>query len=126
MAEPPPALEEARLAAIRAALEELQAEYAQELPGLIAELVQATTAACSSRSETDLRHLQTLAHRMHGAAGSYGFKPVSVAAAKMEELLATRQESLAPFDEALQGEVRIALSAVQAAARSELERLGAK
>lgn len=123
MAEPKSPLEEARLAAIRAALVELKLEYAAALPGLVNELTRATHAACASGTDKELRHVQTLAHRMHGAAGSYGFSPVSTAAAKMEELLASRQETLAPFDEALREQVESALAGVQAAAQSELDQL---
>src|SRR5690349_12473504 len=114
MAEPTPSQEEARLAAIRAALAELQAEYAEELPGLVAELTRAAATAYTSGAEGDLRNLQTLAHRMHGAAGSYGFKTVSTAAAKAEELLAGRQEQQAPFDDALRSALQAALAEVEA------------
>jgi chemotaxis protein histidine kinase CheA len=123
MAEPKSPQEEARLAAIRAALVELQAEYAAALPGLVNELSRATESACNSGSDKDLRHVQTLAHRMHGAAGSYGFAPVSAAAAKMEELLAARQETLAPFDDELCSQLRSALEHLQDAAHGELDRL---
>lgn len=126
MADSKSSQEDARQAAIRAALKELQAEYAQELPGLVADLVQATSTANASGSDGDLRHLQTLAHRMHGAAGSYGFRPVSAAAAKMEELLAARLEAHAPFDAPMRAALKAALSEVQATATSELEKLAAE
>lgn len=91
MTEPNGIQDEARQRAIRAALAELRAEYAEALPGAISEMQAATDAACASGADTDFRHLRTLAHRMHGASGSYGFKGVSVAACKLEDLLLARE-----------------------------------
>lgn len=120
MADPVRPQDEARLAAIRAALEELRDEYAASLPALVSDLTGAGEAACASGDETQLRHLQTLAHRMHGAAGSYGFKSISVAAAKLEQMLTDRDKPGAPNRATLLAGVRAALLEIRATTDREL------
>lgn len=120
MSEANPPTNDARAAAIQAALAELRAEYAEGLPALIRELSAAVDAACLSTGGPDIRHLQTLAHRMHGAAGSYGFKGVSAAAAKLEVLLASRDDDRAAFDEVLREAVRAAFHETRDTAKREL------
>jgi HPt (histidine-containing phosphotransfer) domain-containing protein len=113
-------LEKARLAAIREALLELQAEYAEGLPQLIADLTAAGDDACGSGDAVKLRHFQTLAHRMHGAGGSYGFKGVSAAAGELEEALAEHEAGEDPFDAKVRDSVLALLAGVRAAADREL------
>lgn len=120
MSEPESPQDKARLAAIRAALVELQAEYAEGLPHLIADLKAAGEAACADGDAVKLRHFQTLAHRMHGAGGSYGFKAVSAAAGELEEALAEHEAAEGPFDESVRAAVLAALGEVCAAAEREL------
>lgn len=115
--------EDARLQAIREALAELRAEYSVALPGVVDELVSAARSAFVSIEDPDLRHVQTLAHRMHGAAGSYGFKAVSASAAKLEELLALRAKGGEPHGEALRDAVLAAVVDVQETANRELAEL---
>ena len=112
--------DDARAAAIQAALAELRAEYAEGLSVLIAELLASVETACLSAGGTDIRHLQTLAHRMHGAAGSYGFKGVSASAAKLELLLSSRDDDRAAFDPALRDAVRAAFAEIRDTALREL------
>ncbi len=116
-----PSRRHARLAAIRAAFLELQGEYAEGLPQLVAELVAAGEAACASGDAAQLRHFQTLAHRMHGGGGSYGFKRVSAAASVLESKLADHEASEEPFDERTRDGMLAALAEVQQVAESELQ-----
>lgn len=120
MSDPQSDLEDARQAAIREAFRELQAEYAEGLPELIATLSAAGEAACRSGDAAELRHFQTLAHRIHGGGGSYGFKAVSAAAKVLEEALAEHEASEEPFDDKVRATVLAALLAVRAAADREL------
>jgi HPt (histidine-containing phosphotransfer) domain-containing protein len=120
MSEPESPLEKSRLAAIREALMELQTEYAEVLPQLIADLKAAGLAACSQGDAVKLRHFQTLAHRMHGAGGSYGFKAVSTAAGELEEALAEHEAVEGPFDGSVRDALLGSLDRVCAAAEREL------
>ncbi|MEZ4293584.1 MAG: Hpt domain-containing protein [Polyangiaceae bacterium] len=123
MAETMSPQEEARQAAIRAALAELQAEYAEGLPALVADLSAAVDAACGSCAQPEVRHLLTLVHRMHGAAGSYGFKGVSAAAGELEVFMTAHEQSKKPFDEAAVAQVRTSLAKVKEVAERELAEL---
>jgi len=106
--------------AIREALAELRAEYSVALPGVVGELVTAAKHAFVSLDDPDLRHVQTLAHRMHGAAGSYGFKATSVSAAKLEELLTAHQKQKKPSGEALRDAVLAAVIEIQETSDREI------
>lgn len=121
MAEPNRIQDEARLRAIRAALAELRAEYREALPGVVAELATAARTAVQAIDDPDLRHLQTLAHRMHGAAGSYGFRATSTAAATLEELLVRFAKEGTPQGDELRDAILAAVLAIQATADRELE-----
>ena len=70
---------------IRAALEELRAEYFAELPGLLAALSDAVTMAKSTESADDLRTAVSKAHALKGTSGSYRFTEISDAAGLMED-----------------------------------------
>lgn len=59
---------------------ELVQEFVQELPNRV-ELIESMLAKASY---SDLRRL---AHQIKGAAGGYGFSPISESAAKLESLL---------------------------------------
>jgi HPt (histidine-containing phosphotransfer) domain-containing protein len=113
---------DARLEAIRAALAELRVEYAEVLPGLVSELVAATEEACAPVEGADLKKLTTLAHRMHGAAGSYGFGGVSAVAGKMEHLLHDHEANGLPI-EALRAGLRAGAIEIQETARREIAEL---
>jgi len=70
---------------IRAALEELRAEYFAELPGLLSVLSDAVTLAKSSGTADDLRSAMSKAHALKGTSGSYRFTEISEAAGLMED-----------------------------------------
>lgn len=70
---------------IRAALEELRAEYFAELPGLLAALSDAVILAKSNASIDDLRSAISKAHALKGTSGSYRFMEISDAAGVMED-----------------------------------------
>lgn len=120
MNEPDSPREKARLAAIREALLELQAEYAEGLPQLIADLTAAGEAACASGDAVELRHFQTLAHRIHGGGGSYGFRELSAAAGRLEEALAEHEAIEGPFDAQVRDALLASLAEVRATAEREL------
>lgn len=122
MSEPQSPQEKARLEAIRLAMIELQAEYAEGLPRLILDLTAAGEEACADGDATKLRHFQTLAHRLHGGGGSYGFKELSASAGRLEEALAEHEALEAPFDEAVRAALLDALAEVRATAARELDR----
>ncbi len=69
---------------IRAALEELRAEYFAELPELLAALSDAATLA-KNGSADDLRSAISKAHALKGTSGSYRFSEISDAAGLMED-----------------------------------------
>ncbi len=72
---------------IRAALEELRAEYFGELPGLLTALSHAVAVAKNSGSADDLRTAMSQAHALKGTSGSYRFTEISEAAGLMEDAL---------------------------------------
>jgi HPt (histidine-containing phosphotransfer) domain-containing protein len=120
MTEPNDSKEDARQRAIRAALEELRAEYAEALPGVLAELTTGAEVARESGSDADYRALRTLAHRMHGAAGSYGFKAVSRAACALEEMLTAAEEAGMTGGPALAKPVEAAVTDIVETVKREL------
>lgn len=122
MSEPQSPHEKARHDAIRQAMLELQAEYAEGLPRLIADLTAAGDDACADGDAVKLRHFQTLAHRLHGGGGSYGFKDLSTSAGRLEEALAEHEALEAPFDAEVRGALLAALADVRATADRELAR----
>jgi HPt (histidine-containing phosphotransfer) domain-containing protein len=71
----------------------LRSEFAND-PDMI-ELVQEFVQDLPTRAETLTKHLQAseysdlrrVAHQIKGAAGGYGFAPISVSAGKVEKLL---------------------------------------
>jgi DNA-binding response OmpR family regulator len=66
-------------------MEKLKAEYARELPRKLEELRRAVRAARSAPGDSRARqHARTMAHRLAGTAGSYGFPDESVAAGVVE------------------------------------------
>jgi chemotaxis protein histidine kinase CheA len=71
--------------AIRAALDELRAEYLAELPGLLGALSDAVSTAKNSASPDDLRAAVSKAHALKGTSGSYHFTEISEAAGLMED-----------------------------------------
>ena len=119
-------LNEARLEAIRVAVAELRAEYAEVLPGLVSDLTVATERACASAVDAELDHARTLVHRIRGAAGSYGFKRVSERAAVIEDLLYERERAHAPFDAVLRDRVLAGLAELRATTAAELIELAPK
>jgi chemotaxis protein histidine kinase CheA len=70
---------------IRAALEELRAEYFAELPALLSELSNAVATAKQTATPEDLRAAVSKAHALRGTSGSYRFKEISDAAGLMED-----------------------------------------
>lgn len=73
---------------------ELVQEFVQELPGRAETL----NGYLQGAAYSDLRRI---AHQLKGAAGGYGFSPISESAAKVENLL------LPQFDEARLQELRV-------------------
>jgi len=69
----------------RAALAELCAEYAAELPGLIDELARLAEAAVADPAAVP--RARVAAHRLRGTAGSYGFAAVGEGAGSIEDAL---------------------------------------
>lgn len=74
-------------------MRDLVEEFVDELPGRLDEM---RTAA----RDLDFDQLQTLAHRLKGAGGSYGYPPLTQAAAQLEEQF--RRHSIEQLDESLQ------------------------
>ncbi len=70
---------------IRAALEELRAEYFAELPALLSDLSNAVATAKQTAAPDDLHAAVSKAHALRGTAGSYRFQEISEAAGKMED-----------------------------------------
>ncbi|HXN55201.1 MAG TPA: response regulator, partial [Myxococcales bacterium] len=71
-----------------AAMVQMRADYARDLPGKLEALVVSVVAARAAQAEVALRHeARTLAHRISGTAGSYGFPEVGSACAQLEELI---------------------------------------
>ncbi|WP_304466084.1 diguanylate cyclase [Vitiosangium sp. GDMCC 1.1324] len=90
--QPPPAPPEARKEAtsagedLDAAFQALRAEYGTRLGEKLRELTAALEQARAGSAE-GLEAAYQLAHKLHGTAGSYGFREVSVAARHLETLL---------------------------------------
>lgn len=77
-----------RDALVRAAFDELHQEFAAKLPDRIGAVVAAASAASASREDPALREeALRVAHKLRGAAGSYGFPAISATAARIEEAL---------------------------------------
>lgn len=87
----------------------LRADYAKALPPKILELQQATREAFASAEKRE--NARSLAHKLRGTAGSYGFRVLGEAAGKLEDIL--RNPSSPPE------EVKAALQAVIEAASEE-------
>jgi len=72
--------------AVLAALKELQAEYGKVLPGYIEQLAKDVRRAKEAPGDSGpLEALRVQAHKLRGTAGSYGFRAVSQAAARLED-----------------------------------------
>lgn len=70
------------------ALEEIRREYAQGLQAKLAALERAIEALCPKpEDESLLNEVRRQAHSLRGTSGSYGFKEVSEAAGKIEQLV---------------------------------------
>ncbi len=87
-AAPPPA----DLSAFAAHLVGLEREFRARLPEKLAELEAALRQAREDPAE--IQAARTLAHRLRGSAGSYGFASVGVAAGLVEDLLAEAAPTL--------------------------------
>ncbi len=68
-------------------LDELRVEYGASLPAAIDELTAAFRAAQAQPSEAAWMGARSLAHRLRGTAGSYGFPTVSVVSGRLEDAL---------------------------------------
>lgn len=77
---------------------EMVRDYARQLPSRVAVLAAALAAARAEGSFAALGEPRTLAHRLYGTAGSYGFDVISAAAARVEEELVTAMESERSLD----------------------------
>ena len=88
----------------RAALAELAAEYAAELPGLIDELARLVEAAAADPAAVP--RARAAAHRLRGTAGSYGFAAVGEAAGSIEDALEAGAADVSGLVRALDALVR--------------------
>lgn len=77
---------DARRAEALVKLEALRANFGQRLRERVEELRLAVAAAAAHTDETRA-HAESLAHKLAGTAGSYGFAQVSVLAGELEQLL---------------------------------------
>lgn len=95
-----------------AAFAALAADYLKELPGKLDELTRALAAARDGGcGPAALREARTLAHRLSGTAGAYGFPAAGEAAARVEDHLVAALEGGAALgasevDSLLQGVAR--------------------
>jgi CheY-like chemotaxis protein len=71
---------------LAAALAALNAEYGASLGEKVRQLREALERARTGEAEA-LEEAYTIAHKLHGTAGTYGFRPVSTAAGRLEALL---------------------------------------
>ncbi len=96
---PPPArslMDNAEDADMAAMLAALKAEYLDRLGDKVRELEDAVQRARSAQAP-DLEEASSLAHRLYGTAGSYGYHAVSTAAGRVEFLLeSARTRATAP------------------------------
>ncbi|HLL52964.1 MAG TPA: response regulator, partial [Myxococcaceae bacterium] len=77
----------------------LQNDYARSLPGKVAELAEAVRQAHQRLADAELLgEARTLAHRLRGTAGSYGFHAVSASAAVVEDGILRLVAGNAPKD----------------------------
>lgn len=84
-----------REAAIRAALAELRAEYRELVPAQLRELEDCIAQARRGEGgAAALALARTLAHRVRGTAGSYGWPAVGEAAGRIEDALEAAGEAL--------------------------------
>jgi HPt (histidine-containing phosphotransfer) domain-containing protein len=89
-----------REAAIRAALAEMRVEYRRMAPAQLAEIAGCIAQARRGEAAAEaLAQARLLAHRIHGTAGSCGWKSVSDAAGRIEDTLV--DAAGAPSEEAL-------------------------
>lgn len=80
---------------LEAALEPLRKEYARALPARVGELGAAVTAL--RLNEEGLPLARTLAHRIRGTAGTYGFSEVSESAGRIEDDLVDIEQGRLPI-----------------------------
>jgi chemotaxis protein histidine kinase CheA len=72
--------------AVLAALKELQADYGKVLPRLVEKLAgEVREAKAAPGDAARLEALRGQAHKIRGTSGSYGFRGVSEAAARLED-----------------------------------------
>ena len=81
-------------------LANLRADYAKQLPQKLTDLSQATHNAIADPTTKD--YARSLAHKLRGTAGSYGFHQLSEAAGVLEDLLRAPSFSAEVVSRALQ------------------------
>lgn len=87
------------------ALEQMRAQYASDLPGVIAALQTSVRQLAASPASTALQGVaRRRAHQLAGTAGSFGFGPVGDACAKLEQAIVALQAGgpFAPVEAALE------------------------
>jgi len=96
-------------------MEALRQRYADSLADKRAALVDAWERWRAANGSPDLlRKLATLAHRLAGSAGSYGYDDLGACASALDRIAAARQD--APVDHAaVDAAVRALLAAIDAA-----------
>lgn len=65
----------------------LHLDYARRMPDIVTQLATAIQTSCASLDLAACKRLRTQAHRLRGAAGSYGFAQVGLWAGGVEEAL---------------------------------------
>jgi diguanylate cyclase (GGDEF)-like protein len=86
-------------AGFEAALRELGATFAAELPGKITEIATALRAACKVKPDAaTLQLLHRRLHMLHGSARTFGFNPLADVARKLEHALVPFRDAPARFD----------------------------
>lgn len=87
--------------AFAAAFSEIRAQYALELPGEVLALVAALKRARAEEGRAEsAAAARTIAHRLCGTGGSYGFTEISEAAAELEVALKAIEANASPPAEA--------------------------
>jgi HPt (histidine-containing phosphotransfer) domain-containing protein len=107
--------------AVLAALRELQEDYGKVLPGLVEKLAGAVREARDQMGDAArLEAVRAQAHKLRGTAGSYGFRGVSEAAARLEQ--ATQRALDEPGEERWDA-LQAAVAEMEAAATEGAEHL---
>ena len=104
----PPVAEDPAAVAFAQELERLRKEFESNLPKRLAELEEEASAARADPARK--KTARSLAHRLRGSSGTFGFGGVGEAVGVIEDLLNDVEQAPAPLPESLWGEVRQSLA----------------